>query len=141
MIDSMRRLALVVGALMLMDQSAQWQPAAGPLRTRWASEVSPDRVLPEYPRPQLVRAEWRNLNGLWDYAIRPRDEQAPTTFDGTILVPFPIESALSGVMKKVGEANRLWYHRTFDVPAAWRDRRVRLHRRLAQALLVPCECR
>jgi hypothetical protein len=108
-------------------QASQWQPAAGPLRTRWAAGVTPDTVLPEYPRPQMVRAEWRNLNGLWDYAIRPREEPAPTAFDGRILVPFPIESALSGVMKKVGEANRLWYRRSFEVPPAWRDRRARLH--------------
>jgi hypothetical protein len=127
-----RGLYLVALALLLSGrapdgQGVQWQPAAGPLRTRWASDVTPDRVLPEYPRPQMVRAEWRNLNGLWDYAIRPRDEQTPAAFDGRILVPFPIESALSGVMKKVGEANRLWYRRTFEVPPAWRDRRVRLH--------------
>src|SRR5262245_28250108 len=105
----------------------QWQPAAGPLMTRWAAEVTPDRVLPEYPRPQLVRRDWLNLNGLWDYAVRPRADATPTTFDGRILVPFPIESALSGVMKKVGESNRLWYHRTFAVPAAWRGRRTLLH--------------
>ena len=71
--------------------------------------------------------EWRNLNGLWDYAIRPRDERAPAAFDGRILVPFPVESALSGVMKKVGETNRLWYRRTFDVPAGVAQRRVLLH--------------
>ncbi|MEZ5319229.1 MAG: family 16 glycoside hydrolase [Vicinamibacterales bacterium] len=103
-----------------------WRPAAGPLMTRWAADVTPDHVLPEYPRPQLVRPDWINLNGLWDYAVRPRDEARPAAFDGRILVPFPIESALSGVMKTVGEANRLWYRRTFDVPAAWRGRRLRL---------------
>src|SRR5262245_10439320 len=126
--------AAVVLTLLLINRApagqAQWQPAAGPLRTKWAAEVTPDRVLPEYPRPQMVRVDWQNLNGLWDYAIRPRDEQTPSAFDGKILVPFPIESALSGVMKKVGEANRLWYRRTFEVPAAWRngpDRHVRMH--------------
>jgi len=106
---------------------AQWQPAAGPLMTRWASAVTPDRALPEYPRPQFVRRDWLNLNGLWDYAIRPRADGAPSSFDGRILVPFPIESALSGVMKKVGETNRLWYRRAADVPAAWRGRRTLLH--------------
>jgi beta-galactosidase/beta-glucuronidase len=105
----------------------QWQPAAGPLLTRWAKDVSPDHVLSEYPRPQFVRPEWRNLNGLWDYAIRPREEAQPAAFDGKILVPFPIESALSGVMKKVGDTNRLWYRRTFDVPRGWRDSRTLLH--------------
>ena len=107
--------------------ASQWQPAAGPLMTRWAAEVSPARTLPEYPRPQLVRRDWQNLNGLWEYAVRPRTEAAPSSFDGRILVPFPIESALSGVMKKVGESNRLWYRRSVDVPAAWRGRRTQLH--------------
>ena len=128
----MRRPPLFVVAIVLFSESLlgrdrQWQPAAGPLRTRWAADVRPDRVLPEYPRPQLVRSEWQNLNGLWEYAIRPRDEAAPSSFDGKILVPFAVESALSGVMKPVGESNRLWYRRAFDVPAGWRDRRIRLH--------------
>ncbi len=123
---------LVLAALFASRASTRaaqgaWQPAAGPLLTRWAKDVSPDHVLSEYPRPQLVRPEWRNLNGLWDYAIRPRDDAQPAAFDGQILVPFPIESALSGVMKKVGDANRLWYRRTFDVPPDWRGRRTLLH--------------
>lgn len=127
-----RGLAWVVGSVIVgVGLSAQappaWHPAAGPLATRWTAAVSPTRALPEYPRPQMVRSEWTNLNGLWDYAIRPRDDAAPATYDGRMLVPFPIESALSGVMKKVGDANRLWYHRTFTVPAAWRGRHVRLH--------------
>ena len=116
-------LFVVLGSAAFGTASDQWQPASGPLMTRWAANVRPDHVLPEYPRPQLVRHDWLNLNGLWDYAIRPRDEAAPATFDGRILVPFPVESALSGVMKKVGEANRLWYRRTFDVPRGWRERR------------------
>lgn len=90
--------------------------------TRWAKDVSPEHVWPEYPRPQLVRQQWLNLNGLWDYAIRPRLEGRPAVFDGRILVPFAVESALSGVMKPVGEANRLWYRRTFTVPPTWSGR-------------------
>src|SRR5215216_6810851 len=89
-----------------------------PLVTRWAADVTPDNVLPEYPRPQLVRDRWQNLNGLWDYAITGRDAEPPTTFDGQILVPYPIESYLSGVQKRV-DFKRLWYHRTFTVPADW----------------------
>src|SRR2546422_1433691 len=95
---------------------AQWQPAKGRLMTRWAKEVSPDKVHPEYPRPQMVRKDWLSLNGLWEYAIRPKGEGEPNESDGRILVPFSIESALSGVMKTVGEKNRLWYRRTFEVP-------------------------
>ncbi len=110
-----------------LSSRAAWQPAKGPLMTRWAKEVSPQNAHPEYPRPQMVRKNWFNLNGLWDYAIRPKGEERPATFDGKILVPFPIESALSGVMKRVGESNRLWYRRTFGVPRAWEDHRVLLH--------------
>ncbi|HKV98707.1 MAG TPA: glycoside hydrolase family 2 TIM barrel-domain containing protein [Vicinamibacterales bacterium] len=120
-------LLVLLGSAAFGTASDQWQPARGPLMTKWAADVSPDHPLPEYPRPQLVRADWRNLNGLWDYAIRPRAESAPGTFDGRILVPFPVESALSGVMKKVGEANRLWYRRTFEMPRGWRGRRTLLH--------------
>src|SRR5688500_7371506 len=108
-------------------ESAEWQPAKGPLMTRWAKDVSPRNVHREYPRPQLVREEWQNLNGLWDYAITAKNTEQPQTFEGRILVPFPIESALSGVMKRVGETNRLWYRRTFKVPKDWRKDRVLLH--------------
>ncbi|HYR31761.1 MAG TPA: hypothetical protein VEO93_07530, partial [Gemmatimonadales bacterium] len=88
------------------------------LRTRWAADVAPDRVLPEYPRPQLTRSSWLNLNGTWDYAIRDSGAAAPTTFDGSILVPFPIESQLSGVARAVTPAQRLWYHRRVHLPGA-----------------------
>lgn len=106
---------------------ADWQPAKGPLMTRWAKRVSPDNVHAEYPRPQMVRKNWLNLNGLWEYAIQPKDEPQPENFDGQILVPFPAESALSGVMKPVGEENRLWYRRTFEIPRKWANQRVLLH--------------
>jgi len=113
--------------MVLAPAQEGWKPADGPLRTRWAKDVGPERALPEYPRPQMVRKEWLNLNGLWDYAIRPKEEGKPGNWDGRILVPFPVESALSGVMKPVGEANRLWYRRTFEVPAGWAGKRVLLH--------------
>lgn len=106
---------------------AKWKPAKGPLMTRWAKEVSPGKVHQEYPRPQMVRKDWLSLNGLWEYAIRPKDEPKPATFDGQILVPFPIESALSGVMKSVGEKKRLWYQRTFDIPRKWMSQKILLH--------------
>src|SRR5688572_13241259 len=106
----------------------KWQAKQAPLMTRWAKDVSPDNVHPEYPRPQMVRKDWLNLNGLWDYAITPaKNTSAPQQFEGKILVPFPIESALSGVMKTVGKDNRLWYHRTFALPPAWKGQRVLLN--------------
>jgi len=106
---------------------ADWQPAKGPLMTRWAKQVSPNKAHPEYPRPQMVRKSWLNLNGLWEYAIRLKDEGQPKKFDGQILVPFPVESALSGVMTPVGEENRLWYRRTFEIPNKWADQHILLH--------------
>ena len=106
---------------------AEWQPAEGPLMTRWAEKITPKNVHSEYPRPQMVRKNWQNLNGLWDYAIVPKDSQKPDTFDGQILVPFPVESALSGVMKPVGEENRLWYRRTFEIPRKWQGQSMLLH--------------
>src|SRR5437763_1989452 len=113
------------------SMAAAWQPAKGPLATRWAKDVSPDKAHPEYPRPQMVRSNWLNLNGLWEYAVSPFSPVArgrmPDHPDGQILVPFPVESALSGVMKQIGEQNRLWYRRTFTIPRGWRGKRVLLH--------------
>ncbi|MBL7133829.1 MAG: beta-galactosidase [Phycisphaerae bacterium] len=104
-----------------------WSPAKGSLMTRWASEVTPGNVHPEYPRPQMVRDEWMNLNGLWDYAITPKADGRPEKWDGKILVPFCVESALSGVMKTVGRESRIWYRRSFKAPATYRGKRLLLH--------------
>lgn len=75
--------------------------------TRWAKDVSPANALPKYPRPQLVRDAWQNLNGLWDYAIADKGASPPAQWDWQILVPFPVQSVLSGVMKPVTEKQRL----------------------------------
>src|ERR1017187_4730782 len=99
-------------ALFTATTTDAWQPAQGPLMTRWAKDVKPGTALPEYPRPQMVRAEWQNLNGLWSYAIVPKDSAQPAQWDGQILVPFPAESALSGVRKPLNPDQRLWYRRT-----------------------------
>lgn len=107
--------------------AADWQPAQGPLMTRWGRQVRPDQVHPEYPRPQMVRPQWVNLNGLWDYAIRPASEPQPSGWDGKLLVPFPIESALSGVRKRVEPTERLWQRRTFHGGRPAGGRRVLLH--------------
>jgi beta-galactosidase/beta-glucuronidase len=119
---------LALGASTASGLAADWKPAQGPLATRWAKDVSPDKALPEYPRPQMVRKEWRNLNGLWEYAVRPKGDDRPEKFNGQILVPYPIESALSGVMKRIENvAERLWYRRTFAVPKDWSGKNVLLH--------------
>jgi len=106
---------------------AAWQPAVGPLQTRWAKDVKPEHTLPEYPRPQMVRKDWLNLNGLWDIAITQKDAAQPTSYSQQILVPFAVESALSGVMKSVTENDRIWYHRSFELPRKWYGHVVLLH--------------
>ena len=115
-------LALLTGSL----PAADWAPAKGRLMTRWAKDVSPDKVHPEYPRPQMVRKEWLNLNGLWQLAPAQKDEEPPfgKTLPLHILVPFPVESALSGVMKPF---DRVWYRRTFEVKKEWAGQRLLLH--------------
>jgi hypothetical protein len=121
---------LLIPALLCSLQASEpvgWQPRKAALMTRWAEQVGPDNAWPEYPRPQLVRPDWVNLNGLWDYAITPDAAASAPPFAGQILVPCPVESALSGVMTNFNENSKLWYHRSFVVPAGWRDRRVRLH--------------
>ncbi len=127
----MRTLAALVvlasGFLAAPGRAEDWKPADGPLFTRWAKQISPENAHPEYPRPQMVRQAWQNLNGLWDYAIVPKDREEVADFQGRILVPFAAESALSGVMKPVGPENRLWYRRTFRVPDDWAGQRVLLH--------------
>lgn len=105
---------------------AQWQPAGDKIKTRWASELDVSNVLPEYPRPIMERSEWQNLNGLWNYAILPIGQQ-PIDYDGKILVPFAVESSLSGVQKRVGKDHELWYSREFNLSSKWRNNRVLLH--------------
>ncbi|HBR34736.1 MAG TPA: beta-galactosidase, partial [Firmicutes bacterium] len=95
--------------------------------TKWAEEIDIDNVLPEYPRPQMVRGEWLNLNGLWDYAIRKMGKAEFSKYDGKILVPFPLESALSGVKKPLKPEETLWYRRTFTIPSDWQGQRILLH--------------
>ncbi|MBI3786091.1 MAG: beta-galactosidase [Deltaproteobacteria bacterium] len=95
-----------------------WIPAHCPLPTRWSAAVDPGNVHPEHPRPQLVRPQWRNLNGLYECAIRPAGEACPSSFDERILVPFPVESSLSGLGREITAADRIWYRRRLAVPRA-----------------------
>jgi glycosyl hydrolase family 2 len=126
-------LAIIVGMYMAFPlAAADWKPAPGPLMTRWAKDVSPEKVHPEYPRPQMVRKEWVNLNGLWDYAIVDWAEnlnvyRRPSAPWGKILVPFPIESSLSGVGKRVTDKQLLLYARKFKAPKLTDGGRLLLH--------------
>ena len=106
---------------------AQWKPAGDKIKTSWGEQLDPKNVLPEYPRPIMERSDWKNLNGLWKYAITPKGESAPTTYQGDILVPFAVESSLSGVGKMINEKEELWYQRTFDIPSNWRGKQILLH--------------
>jgi beta-galactosidase/beta-glucuronidase len=117
---------IVVLAALGCGSLGAWQPAQGPLQTRWAKDVSPQNAHPEYPRPQFARKEWLNLNGVWGFEITTNDAQ-PSVFPSEILVPYPVESALSGVMKHVSEHDRLWYRRTFEIPRGWIGRRILLN--------------
>ena len=110
-----------------VQQQSAWKPAGDRLKTRWAEQVSPENALPEYPRPQMERKDWANLNGLWEYAITEKGEAEPEQFDGEILVPFAVESSLSGVQKTINEKQELWYKRTFSIPSSWNGKHVRLN--------------
>ena len=106
---------------------AQWKPAGDKIKTSWGEQLDPKNVLPEYPRPIMERNDWKNLNGLWKYAITPKGTPAPAAYQGDILVPFAVESSLSGVGKMINEKEELWDQRTFDVPSAWRGKQILLH--------------
>lgn len=112
---------------LVMLSFAQWKPAGDKIKTKWAETVDPNNVLPEYPRPIMQRTEWQNLNGLWNYSILPFDKNEPSKFDGKILVPFAIESSLSGVQKTIGENNELWYKRDLKIPTNWKGKNILLH--------------
>ena len=101
--------------------------AQGQMSTRWTAQVSQTEPWPDYPRPQMVRAQWLNLNGPWDYAVVPGDQMGPGAYTGKILVPFALESALSGVKRALKPTEQLWYKRSFTIPPGWRGQNVRLH--------------
>jgi beta-galactosidase/beta-glucuronidase len=108
-------------------QTPSWKIVEGKITTPWASNVDASSPLPEYPRPQLVRETWMNLNGLWDYAIAPKSQSSISSYQGKIMVPFAVESALSGVGKTVGMDNQLWYKRTFTIPQNFAGKNTIIH--------------
>lgn len=128
----MKKLSLFSFSVLIINCSfAQhnWKIIPGHITTQWAKDVNPANTLPDYPRPQMQRSEWQNLNGLWQYAIVPVSDNIviPATFQGNILVPFAVESALSGVGKTVGKDNILWYQRNITVPSKRKGKKILLH--------------
>ncbi|MEH6703708.1 MAG: sugar-binding domain-containing protein [Galbibacter orientalis] len=122
--------SILLGITLLFSVVAvaqQWKPAGKKIKTSWAEKIDVNNVLGEYPRPIMVRKEWKNLNGLWDYSIQKKGGEAPKKGDGKILVPFAVESSLSGVMKEVGAENELWYNKTFTIPDNWDGSNILLH--------------
>ena len=120
-------LTMLLALALCSSTFAQWKPAGDKIKTSWGEQLDPKNVLPEYPRPIMERNDWKNLNGLWKYAITPKGTPAPAAYQGDILVPFAVESSLSGVGKMINEKEELWYQRTFDVPSAWRGKQILLH--------------
>ncbi len=116
---------VVAGAVCVAH--AEWKAAESPLMTRWGREVTPENAWRGYPRPQMVRSEWMNLNGLWNYAIVPQTAPQPGRFEKEILVPFCVESALSGAKEEFLPGQRLWYRRAVTLPVAWAGQRILLH--------------
>lgn len=111
--------ALCLVVLLLADcgrvvaEAAETTVRSG-LKTRWADQVNPEAVLPEYPRPQLVRPHWTNLNGVWEFAKSDINADQPAKYEQQILVPFPVESALSGITQSVSPQEAVWYRRNFS---------------------------
>ncbi len=106
---------------------SQWKPVENVMLTQWAADIDPQKILPEYPRPQMLRNEWQNLNGLWDFSLASRDLKKIDSYDEKILVPFPVESALSGLKKTVTKDDKVWYRRFITIPDNWQDNKILLH--------------
>ncbi|GAC1644591.1 MAG: hypothetical protein NVS4B8_15390 [Herpetosiphon sp.] len=116
-------LVVLISCARSSNPTTPWQPKASPLSTQWSAAVTATNALPDYPRPQMVRADWQNLNGVWQFSAAQDGQKPPfnQNLPEGVLVPFPIESGLSGIQR---HDDRMWYRRTFTVPATWKGRRV-----------------
>ena len=130
-IKKMKSSLLVLGLCVALHVNAaetEWSPKGDKIKTEWADKLTPDNVWQSYPRPQLTRAEWMNLNGLWNYSVTGHDvKKKSVEYSGQILVPFAIESSLSGVMKSFLPTDKLWYKRNFSIDEKWKNKDIILH--------------
>ena len=116
----------IISTMMFSGTALAYTMKQAPIMTQWASQIDINNPLPEYPRPQLARTDWQNLNGVWQFQSGAANDTVPVgkTLSGDILVPYPVESAISGVMQHY---DRLWYRRTFTVPSAWNGKKIMLN--------------
>jgi hypothetical protein len=115
----------LMAAVLAAPAAGAWQMQSASIMTDWSRQVDPQNPWPEYPRPQMVRSDWLNLNGIWQFQPGNAGDPVPAgTLSSEILVPFPMESAISGVKQ---HHDYSWYRRTFTVPAAWSGQRILLH--------------
>ena len=108
-------------------QAQTWKAVEGKIMSQWAKTLNPKKVWQEYPRPQFERSQWKNLNGLWDYAILKANQIQPKRYQGKILVPFSFESPLSGVGKEITPEDKMWYKKSFSLPESWSGKDAILH--------------
>ena len=116
------------------NATIKWEMKTAPLMSIFAKDVDPSNVWGEYPRPQMERKDWQCLNGIWNFQplFTEKEGMPEDVYNFEILVPYPVESALSGIMK---DYRRFAYKRTFTVPEAWKERRLLIHFEA-----VDCEC-
>ncbi len=123
----MTRIILFLILIFSTNNYSQWKPKGDRIKTIWGESLIPTNVLQEYPRPNLKREKWKNLNGLWNYKITNKGDKKPTRYNKKILVPFPLESSLSGIQKRITKNQELWYQLNFRVPKQWKHKQIILH--------------
>jgi len=125
----MKRITFILLSLLIcLSSYASWKPKGDKIKTRWADEVTPENVWQTYPRPQLQRADWKNLNGLWEFQVTDQSTKKNTVkYGNEILVPFAIESSLSGVAQTFSPTDKLWYRKEFTIDSSWKGKQTVLH--------------